>query len=55
MAVNHFGFKLQRTAGDAQSPVAGDLIDIETPPSEEVIDRIEAFDEVLSVRVLEAA
>ena len=35
--------------------VAYNLIDIETPPSEGVIDRIEAFEEVLSVRVLEAA
>ena len=35
--------------------VAYNLIDIETPPSEGVIDRIEAYDEVLSVRVLEAA
>ena len=34
--------------------VAYNLIDIETPPSDGVIDQIEAFEEVLSVRVLEA-
>ena len=39
----------------SRNDVAYNLIDIETPPSEGVIDRIEAFDEVLSVRVLEAA
>ena len=39
----------------SRANVAYNLIDIETPPSEGVIDRIEAFEEVLSVRVLEAA
>lgn len=39
----------------SRDDVAYNLIDIETPPSDDVIGRIEAFDEVLSVRVLEAA
>ena len=39
----------------SRDDVAYNLIDIETPPSAAVIGQIEAIDEVLSVRVLEAA
>ncbi len=39
----------------SRDDVAYNLIDLEAPPSAGVIGRIEAFDEVLSVRVLEAA
>ena len=39
----------------SRDDVAYNLIDIEAPPPDGVIDAIEAFEEVLSVRVLEAA
>ena len=39
----------------SRDDVAYNLLDIESPPCAEVVERLEAFDEVLSVRTLEAA